>query len=364
MRASPPQPVGGTDPVLGAYPDVAVDGEGNAHVVYAHGGTLWYIRYDATSGSWQPPRDTGLNGVASYRNEPDIALDSQSRPHVLGGTADSTEYAYEHAGDWTPIAPGATRDSELALDDQDNVYVLSRHGGGADCTAPAEGLIAIFRRLASESAFVPWRFPDTHGGLPYGRNNHVYGDLFIGPAGQIHVAYRHGAASSVCEARTVYRGSSDSGATFVAGDVTATEREGPHVIALSDATVLVTDSSGHVHRSDDQGATFVSEGGQVPGGDRHHAELSVGPDDVVYVSVFGGHYNVRVAGQWLATHQTLSSQTGSPIGFVECAAGSGAAYAVWEEGGSVNPANDEGADDFNLYFASIDTAGVVGAVSD
>jgi hypothetical protein len=90
MRASPPQPVGGTNPVLGAYPDVAVDAEGNAHVVYAHGGTLWYIRYDATSGTWQPPRDTGINGVASYRNEPDIALDSQSRPHVVGGTADST----------------------------------------------------------------------------------------------------------------------------------------------------------------------------------------------------------------------------------------------------------------------------------
>lgn len=364
IRAVAPEPVGGPNAVLGAYPDVAVDAAGNAHLVYAHADTLWYIRYEATSGSWQPPEDTGLDGVASYRNEPDIALDSLGQPHVLGGTDSATGYAHKSQDVWTPIDPGTTRDSELALDSADNVYVLTRHGGGAECTPPAEGLIGIFRRLAAESSFTPWRFPDTHGGLPYGRNNHVYGDIFIGPADQLHVTYRHGAAGAVCESRTVYRGSSDGGATFVAADVTGTEREGPHVVALSDGTVLVSDSSGAVHRSDDGGATFSSENNQVPGGDRHHPELGVGPDDVVYVSVFGGHYNIRAAGQWLSAHQTMPSQTGAPMGFMETAPGAGAAYAVWEEGAGVTPANDSTADDFALYFASIAVDGTVGAGGD
>jgi hypothetical protein len=252
------------------------------------------------------------------------------------------------------------RDSELALDSLDNVYVLSRHGGGPDCTAPAEGLIAIFRRLAVESTFTAWRFPDTHGGLPYGRNNHVYGDLFIGPNDQLHVTYRHGAATTVCESRTVYRGSFDGGDTFVAGDVTSTEREGPHVVAQSDGTILISDSGGTVHRSEDGGSTFVSEDNRVPGGDRRQPELAVGPDDVVYLSVFGGHYNIRTAGQWLAAHLTMPSQSGASVGFMETAPGPGAAYAVWEEDDAVDPANDETADTFALYFASIAADGAVG----
>jgi hypothetical protein len=60
----------------GTYPDLAIDNSGNIHIVYAHAGSLRYKKYDKATGEWSAEQDTGITQLSSYRNEPDIAVDS------------------------------------------------------------------------------------------------------------------------------------------------------------------------------------------------------------------------------------------------------------------------------------------------
>ena len=362
---APPPPVPGGDSlvmavaptvvpgVAGAYPDIALDSLGGVHLVYASGGSLWYMKWEAESG-WGTPENTGLSQAPSYRNEPDIAVDSLGRPHVCGGTGGGGGYAYRTSGSWFSVSPGTYRDTELALDSQDNVYIIDR--GGSD-----GGYIGVRFLAAGGSSFTNLPDPDITNGLPIGRNDHVYGDIFIGPNDAIHIVYRHGAAPGSDNSNTVYRGSGDGGASYVASRVTSVEREGPHVVVRADGTILVTDSRGNAYRSDDGGSSWTSEGRVVDAGDRMQPELSVARDGRIFVSSFGGRYNVRdTAGNWLATSRTVTSVTGENVGFMETAAGRSACYVVWEEGSSVTTDNDGQADNFTLVFASIGPDGSVG----
>jgi len=69
----------------GNFPDVAVDREGNLHLVYNRGG-LKYKKYQVKTGSWSLEESPGCNCTNVKRSDPDIVVDSIGRPIVFCGT--------------------------------------------------------------------------------------------------------------------------------------------------------------------------------------------------------------------------------------------------------------------------------------
>ncbi len=111
----------------GNFPDLAVDQNGNIHLVYNRSG-LWYKKFDIQSGKWSDEQNTGCNCTGVERSDPDIVIDSKGNPHVFCGE----EYAAFDGGKWTKSIPGATRDTELAIDKNDQIYLVSREGNNED----------------------------------------------------------------------------------------------------------------------------------------------------------------------------------------------------------------------------------------
>jgi hypothetical protein len=88
---------------------------------------------------------------------------------------------------WQSIRPDVRRDTAMAIDADDNVYLIRR--GGHD-----DGFMGLLVRRAGASTFEPLPDPDTAGGLPVGRNDHVYGAIAASPFdGALHIVYRHAA---------------------------------------------------------------------------------------------------------------------------------------------------------------------------
>ena len=339
---------GGVDPVqvaTGAYPDLAVDGAGDVHLVYGRSGTLYYRKWTASTSTWSAEQSTGLGTGRVERSEPEVATDSQNRPHVFVGSS----YAYWNGSSWVSINPGVTRDSALAIDSQDNVYICRRGGANG-------GWMGLRKRAAGSNSFISLPDPDTANGLPLGRNDHVYGHVFVSPAdNSVHIVYRHGAPMNLA-----YRGSSDGGQNWFGGGVSGDDLEAPSGAAAADGSIYVVSGNGTVYRRTATPSSWSSLGRAVTAASRDLPALGTDQGNNLYVTSFGGKFNVRSVGSW-AGQATLPGLSGQPLGFVESAGGPGNfAYVVWEEGSSVNNDLPNSGTNTSINFASVASDGTVG----
>jgi len=323
----------------GAYPDLAVDRLGGVHLVYVRDGRLFHRHRPAGSETWSAEQDTGVRPVNPNRSDPEVVTDSRHRPHVLAGNG----YAWLNEGKWASIQPGVVRDTALAIDAHDNVYVCRR--GGVD-----GGFLGLRVRRADAAEFVSLADPDVAGGLPLGRNDHVYGHVSVGPEDQsLHVVYRHGAP-----AHCAYRVSTDGGKTWTGGGISGDDYEGPSGIVAPDGTVYVVSGNGTVHQRAGGPGDWRNLGRALECGKRDLPVLAGDSVGNLYAAGFGGRLNIRFGNQWTGERR-LPAPHGDKLGFVALAAGPRAsAYAVWEEGSQVG--NDEMAGTSALWFARLDPA--------
>jgi hypothetical protein len=328
----------------GAYPDLAVDSAGDVHLVYVRSGTLYYREYSAADRTWSTESQPGLGAGDVSRSDPEVVIDSQDRPHVLVGSS----YAYHDGSGWIQINPGVTRDTAMAIDSGDNVLVCRRGGHEG-------GYLGLRIRRAGTSSFTSLPDPDVADGLPLGRNDHVYGHVFVNPVDDsIHIVYRHGAPDNCA-----YRGSINSGSNWFGGGVSGDDHEAPSGTASGDGTLYVVCGGGTVYERTATPSTWTSLGRAVQAGGRDLPALSTDGSDNLYVTSFGGRYNVRTAGSWIG-ESTLPALSGNPLGFAESAGGPGSfAYVVWEEGTLVN--NDAVAGTSDILFATVGSDGSVGS---
>ncbi|MCX8157978.1 MAG: hypothetical protein N3J91_16320, partial [Verrucomicrobiae bacterium] len=217
----------------GAYPDLAADAVGGLHLVYVRDGALYYRHRPAGASAWAPEQATGLRAKSPHRSDPEVVVDSRRQPHVMvdGG------YAWRENGAWKTLDPGVERDTAMAIDARDNIYICRR--GGAQ-----GGWLGLRLRRAGTDQFVSLPDPDVAGGLPKGQNDHVYSHVFVSPKDQsVHLVYRHGAPT-----RCAYRVSTDGGQNWAGGGISDDDLEAPSGLALADGSLYVISGNGTVHQ--------------------------------------------------------------------------------------------------------------------
>jgi hypothetical protein len=320
----------------GSYPDIAVDAAGDIHLVYARAGFLYYNKYRAAERRWGSESAVGLPVGNISRSDPEIAIDSRGRPHVFVGYS----YAYLADDGWKAVKTHTSRDSALAIDSQDTVY-LCRRGGYAG------GYAGIEKLSAGASSFTPTSDPDIGGGFPkYVGSDHVYGHLAVGKDDSLHYVYRHGTPLE-----TSYRVSYDGGATWFGGGIAKDSYEEPFVAALPDGTVYVVTGNGSLYRRDGAPDSWTPIGRILTLGARFLPVLTVDKTGSIFSAAFGGRWNVRRAdGSFLGTRK-IPPRNGETIGYGDLAAApGGAVYLAYEEGTEIYFGDDETASGTNAIF--------------
>ncbi|MCB1122239.1 MAG: DUF5060 domain-containing protein, partial [Verrucomicrobiae bacterium] len=331
----------------GNYPDIAVGPDGKVHLVYGREEKLYYRFYDPTSGQWSPEEFTsvipGPNSYTLNRADPDILVDSKGQPHVHAWDG----YAVRENGKWKNVPllnPDNTRfrDTELAIDAKDIVYLTKRGGFSG-------GHLGIQKLIVESDRFVAVTDPD-QGLTSEDISNHIYPDIAVSPADDsIHVIQRHGPGGT-----TAYRRSLDGGKTWdLRNTVSEREPEAPHIVVDSKGRVYATHGGGECFRL--EGESWINEGQVLQCAKRDQPELSVDGNDVVYVASFGGRYSTRWNQRW-QVERSIKSVTGKRIGFVETAGAEDFAWVVWEEEDGVS--NDELATNpASIFLGQIDPQG-------
>lgn len=320
----------------GAYPDLAIDRSGQVHFVYVRDGGVYY-RLLGPKGRWSPEERVPIEAGNVARSDPDVALDPQQRPHVLSGQS----YAWKDGGRWQTIPIDVKRDTALAIDSKGAVYVCRRGGHNG-------GLVGLLKRPAGAKAFVALPDPDIANGLPKGKgSDHVYGHVFTHPGdGSVHVVARHGAPLEV-----VYRVSLDGGKNWSGSGVSSDRFEAPSGVVAPDGTVFIATGNGTVYQREGSAPfTWETLGRALTASKRDLPALAADAAGRLYVTCFGGKYNVRSQGRWVGERR-LPGPQGKPLGFVEVAASGANVYVVWEEGDRVN--NDLPAGTSTLHFTRL-----------
>jgi hypothetical protein len=325
----------------GSYPDLAVDNRGNVHVVYGRNDSLFYRKLDVRRWKWSDetsPANILIEKIGQHgieRSDPDIVIDNDNMPHVFAGS----EYAYfdKQNKKWTKVRPRdkPMRDTELAVDNFGNALLVHRGGNNT-------GEMGILMLPKGATCWVPLTDPDTYTGS---RNDHVYPDMDVSPIDNtIWVVQRHGLAK-----RITAHFSNDQGKTWQSEPISDQGQESPHIVIDDGNNVYVTTGSGHFFKrvSTNQ---WSDEGRVVESGSRKQPEITADRSNSIYCTSWGGLYNIRTNGKWEGQRR-LNSLTGSPIGFFKAAGGKDYAYAVWEEGDTVNP--DSGAGSVDIVFGLI-----------
>ncbi len=303
----------------GHFPDMATDAAGNLHLVYNRDG-LRYMKYDAAGRQWSEELEVGCPCENVQRSDPDIVVDSQGRPHLFCGNA----YAWYDGTQWNRERPEGTRDTELAIDSRDRLYLVSRGGNNG-------GYVGLERKENVNAGWKTVTSPDTKGPGP---NNHVYSDLWIDTGDRIHHVQRHGPRVEV-----TYRRSSDGGKTWpIEEDVMDDRQEAPHITVNSEGNVFISTGSGYIVERDVKGH-WKQHGRRLHVHARMQPELGIDRQDNIYQTAFGGLYNILYRGTWNGENIIHPVTGKGQVGFVETAGSDGYAFVVWEEGEG-NP--DEG----------------------
>lgn len=327
----------------GSYPDLAADSFGNVHIVYSRDGSLRYKWYDLATATWSAEDNVGLSLGRVERSEPEIVIDSQDRPHVMVGSS----YAWWDGSGWQTMNPGVTRDTAMAIDTRDNIYIVRRGGNDG-------GYLGLRVRYAGATSFAWLPDPDIADGLPLGRNDHVYGHVWINPVDDsVHIAYRHG-APRLC----AYRGSENGGENWFGGGITGDDTEAPSGVAHHDGTIYVATGLSKVYRRASKPSTWDSLGVGINTGGRDLPALATDESGNLYITSFDGRFNVYSGGAW-GEKRVLPAPSGEALGFAEVARGpADFVYVVWEEGPNVD--HDLPAGTSDILFATLDVDGNVG----
>lgn len=241
-----------------------------------------------------------------------MVVDSKGNPHVYCGN----EYAWFDGKKWNKVKPKGSRDSELAINSKDQLYLVSRGGN-------FQGNIGMETRYGNTKwAFLP--DPDETG---KSFNDHVYNDLFVSSDNVLHLVQRHGPVKEV-----TYRRSDDGGLTWPVDEAVSDDRaESPHIVVTRSGKVVIATGRGYVFERKENG-TWTEIGRKVTAQARQQPELGIDNEDNLYLTSFGGIYNTCFRGRWMG-EKFLTPVTGNPtIGFVETAGYQNFAYIVWEEG--------------------------------
>ena len=304
----------------GGYPDIQVDRWGDLHLVYGRDDRVYYRKYSRVDRRWSDEQFTGIAAVPwMARSEPDVVVDSECRPHVFAGS----EYSRVEGGRWTTTRLGEKlRDTELAIDARDTLYLVHRQGNNG-------GYMGVQCLPAGTSEWKALTDPDKP---LLGRNNHVYPDLAVSPVGgSLHIVYRHGKPM-----KTAYRRSDDGGRTWpVQEGLTDHEPEAAHVVVDRAGDVYATDGGGHFFRRTESG--WRAEGRVVESPHRGQPELGVDRRGTIYCACWGGRYNIRREGQWLGQQEVRPVSGRTLVGFVEPAGAGTFAWLAWEEGNRGDP---------------------------
>ena len=352
--ASATQSINPVTVATGEFPDIVRSPDGNLHIVYGRAGVIYYRQYDVSNGVNGPEENTGATYIDSYKAKPNVVVDSTGMIHVAGGT-----YSFKTGGSWQIMDANLIRDTDMALDSNDNLYVITRGDNASENSGP--GYIQIVKRVKGAGSFTARTDVDQ---LDPGRNNHVYGDMAISPLDDtLYVVYRHGGPSvHAFRANTgavLADGSMDVVGTWMVSEgVSADDGEGPAVAVDGNGVVYSIGGSGTVYRRALGGGSWTNEGNQVAGGIRYNTELTIDMQSNVYATGWGGKYNIRVSEIW-AGAQTLPSLTGKSIGHLNAEAGGGFVYLVWEESSSPDP-QEGGGDAADIVIATLDKDGAVG----
>jgi hypothetical protein len=314
----------------GNFPDIAVDQKGNIHIVYNRGG-LMYRMYDISTSKWLKEQATGCACSDVKRSDPDIVIDSKGNPHVFCGS----EYARFNGKNWEKIPPSATRDTELAIDSKDNIYLVSRAGYNG-------GYIGLEKINWSEKDWIQMTDPDKNN---KGTNDHVYTDISIDNNNIIHLVQRHGP-----EVEVTYRKSTDGGKTWPVEENVMDEREeAPHIIATSEGIPFISTGKGFVLERTNTGV-WKQHGRKLTIHSRMQPELGIDGHNNLYITSFGGRVNTLYGGYWTGEKIMEPVNTGKQVGFLETAGNKDHAYIIWEEG-TGNP--DEGLGEDSEIFVGV-----------
>lgn len=313
----------------GNFPDIATDNQGNLHLVYNRSG-LKYKKYDAAKKEWSKESDLGCACTNVKRSDPDVVIDSKGNPHVYCGN----EYVWFDGKKWNKVNPKGSRDSELAINSKDELFLSSRGGN-------FNGHIGMETRSGNST----WKLlpdPDEHGKSV---NNHVYTDLYIDNKNTIHLVQRHGPVKEV-----TYRQSTDGGLTWTIEEAVSDERdESPHIIADNSGNVLISTGRGTIFERNLAGKWNLI-GRKVSVMSRMQPELGIDKRNNVYLTAFGGKFNTRYNGNWMTERAIDKISDSETIGFVETAGTTDFAYIVWEEG---HGNADEGLEEDATIFTGI-----------
>ncbi len=304
---------------FGNRPDIAVDKSGNLHLVYARNQVLYYKKWDAASEMWREEEQTsivmGNNKSYVTRADPDILIGSNNEIYVMSWN----DFAVKKGNEWIHISPTRDsnyRDTEMAIDKNDNIYLIKRGGFTG-------GNLGVQKLAKGATEWMILADPDSDIDLA-GISDHVYPDITIDHHNNIHIVRRHGPGNT-----TFYHCSQDGGRTWTHSVVCEDEPEGSFIETLSEGTVIVTEGHGNVYRLDN--CNWNHEGQQIPCEARDYPELSVDNQDNVYSIANAFKYNIRKDGKWGEPRQ-LFGLTNTKIGYVESAGGDDFTFVVWEEG--------------------------------
>ncbi len=311
----------------GHFPDLAVDNDGNIHLVYHRNG-LRYKKYDASTKTWSNEIEVGCECEYVERSDPDVVVDSKGLPAVYCGK----EFAWFDGENWHKSIPGSTRDTELAMDSEDNICLIHRGGNNGSFIG-----MKMFSKEKNE--WTDLTDPDKND---MGSNDHVYSDFFIDKNDQIHLVQRHGPNVEV-----TYRTSLDGGITWEKSEDVMDERgEGPHIIANLEGTAFISTGKGYFLERKKNGV-WQNNGRKLFVYSRMQPELGIDNEDNIYMTSWGGYYNTYRKGVWIGEKIIDPISNKSNIGFVETAGAKDFSYVVWEEGNH-NNANEGMEKDANI----------------
>jgi hypothetical protein len=239
-------------------------------------------------------------------------VDSKGNPHVFCGN----EYAWFDGGKWNKLKPKGSRDSELVVNRNDQLFLVSRGGN-------FKGNIGMeTRKGTAKWSLLP--DPDQNGKSV---NDHVYSDLFVSDDNTLHLIQRHGPVKEI-----TYRRSSDGGITWPVEEAVSDDRgEAPKIVADKTGKVFVSTAQGYIYVRSVQGV-WKFLGRRVTSYARYMPELGIDQEDNLYVTSFGGLINTFFKGRWMCENKILPVTHHPEIGFVETAGARDFAYIVWEEG--------------------------------
>lgn len=295
----------------GNFPDLAVDQQGNIHLVYNRSG-LMYRKFDSMKKEWSNETAVGCPCVNAVRSDPDVVIDSKGNPHVYCGN----EYAWFDGKKWNNVKPKGSRDSELAINSNDQVFLVSRGGN-------FKGNIGMETRQGSAK----WSFlpdPDENGKSV---NDHVYNDLFVSADNTLHLIQRHGPVKEV-----THRRSTNGGLSWPIEEAVSNDRaESPHIVVTKSGRVIISTGKGYVFERTGNG-TWKESGRKVMAQARQQPEMGIDNEDNLYLTLFGGVFNTCFRGRWMGEKHLIPVTNHQNIGFVETAGFRDFACIVWEEG--------------------------------